>query len=40
MGSSLSFGQTKPATTRPNIIFIYTDDQRYDALGVVQNEQG
>ena len=25
---------------RPNIIFIYTDDQRFDALGVVQNEQG
>ncbi len=25
---------------RPNILFIYTDDQRWDALGVVQREQG
>ncbi|WP_309714491.1 sulfatase-like hydrolase/transferase [Armatimonas sp.] len=27
-------------TSRPNIIVIYTDDQRWDALGVVQKEQG
>ena len=27
-------------TSRPNIIFIYTDDQRFDALSVVQKEQG
>ena len=27
-------------STRPNILFIYTDDQRWDALGVVQKEQG
>jgi arylsulfatase A-like enzyme len=27
-------------TNRPNFLFIYTDDQRYDALGVVQREQG
>lgn len=25
---------------KPNIIFIYTDDQRFDALSVVQKEQG
>jgi arylsulfatase A-like enzyme len=25
---------------RPNFLFIYTDDQRWDALGVVQREQG
>src|SRR5437899_6460003 len=25
---------------RPNVVFIYTDDQRWDALGVVQKEQG
>ncbi len=25
---------------RPNFIFIYTDDQRYDCLGSVQEEQG
>lgn len=28
------------AAERPNFLFIYTDDQRYDALGVVQREQG
>ncbi len=28
------------AATRPNILFIYTDDLRWDALGVVQREQG
>ena len=28
------------ADERPNFIFIITDDQRWDALGVVQNEQG
>lgn len=31
---------TRAADSRPNILFIYTDDQRYDALGVVQREQG
>lgn len=25
---------------RPNFLFLYTDDQRFDALGVVQREQG
>ncbi|MES2694936.1 MAG: sulfatase [Verrucomicrobiota bacterium] len=25
---------------KPNFVFIYTDDQRYDAMGVVQREQG
>src|SRR5262245_577415 len=25
---------------RPNFVFIYTDDQRWDTLGVVQREQG
>ncbi len=28
------------ADTRPNFIFVLTDDQRYDAMGVVQREQG
>jgi len=28
------------ADARPNFVFIYTDDQRWDALGVVQREQG
>lgn len=29
-----------PALQRPNFLFIYSDDQRWDALGVVQREQG
>jgi len=28
------------AERRPNLLFIYTDDQRHDAMGVVQQEQG
>ncbi len=28
------------AADRPNFLFIYTDDQRYDAMSVVQKEQG
>lgn len=28
------------AEPRPNFLFIYTDDQRWDAMGVVQREQG
>lgn len=28
------------AAERPNFVFVYTDDQRWDALGVVQREQG
>lgn len=33
---------TAPTTTptRPNFLFVYTDDQRYDAIGVVQREHG
>jgi arylsulfatase A-like enzyme len=33
------FASGQPAR-RPNVIVIVTDDQRYDALGVVQREQG
>jgi len=29
-----------PVRTKPNFLFIYTDDQRYDAMGLVQREQG
>jgi arylsulfatase A-like enzyme len=39
---SLTFGKTfsqSNAKKQPNIVFIYTDDQRYDALSVVQKEQ-
>jgi arylsulfatase A-like enzyme len=28
------------AAERPNFVFLFADDQRYDALGVVQKEQG
>ena len=28
------------AADRPNFVFIYTDDQRWDAMSVVQREQG
>jgi len=31
---------SQAAGRKPNFLFIYTDDQRYDALGVVQREQG
>lgn len=30
----------KEEVRRPNFIFIYTDDQRYDGMGCVQREQG
>ena len=35
-----SFVCATAAAERPNFVFIYTDDQRWDALGVVQREQG
>jgi arylsulfatase A-like enzyme len=28
------------AQPKPNFLFVYTDDQRWDAMGVVQREQG
>ena len=33
-------GPLRAAERRPNFLFIYTDDQRWDAMGVVQREQG
>ena len=30
---------TNPAPRKPNILFVITDDQRYDAMSVVQTEQ-
>jgi arylsulfatase A-like enzyme len=35
----MAAGLTK-TSVRPNFLFIYTDDQRWDAMGVVQREQG
>ncbi len=28
------------AERKPNLVYVFTDDQRWDALGVVQREQG
>ena len=33
-------GAVRAADRKPNFLFIYTDDQRWDAMGVVQREQG
>lgn len=33
-------GVAAHAAERPNFLFMYTDDQRWDTLGVVQREQG
>jgi len=44
LGVVLSSMSTGPLAAqrdaRPNFVFIYADDQRWDALGVVQREQG
>jgi hypothetical protein len=34
------FASVPRAAARPNLLFTYTDDQRYDALSVVRKEQG
>ena len=31
---------TQAADRKPNFVYVFTDDQRWDALGVVQKEQG
>jgi arylsulfatase A-like enzyme len=36
----MAAGHSFAAETRPNFLFLYTDDQRWDALSVVQQEQG
>ncbi|MEP4077348.1 sulfatase [Haloferula sp.] len=38
--SALTMQSLFAETARPNFIFVLTDDQRYDAVGVVQREQG
>lgn len=38
--SVLFSGHSGAAQRKPNFLFIYTDDQRWDAMGVVQREQG
>ncbi|MHB1306139.1 MAG: sulfatase family protein [Limisphaerales bacterium] len=39
-GLSIALGGQAAAPTQPNVLVILTDDQRWDALGVVQREQG
>lgn len=39
--AALSAAETQAVAPRkPNFVYVFTDDQRYDALGVVQREQG
>jgi arylsulfatase A-like enzyme len=40
VASLLAAVPARAAERRPNFLFVYTDDQRWDALGVVQREQG
>jgi arylsulfatase A-like enzyme len=37
---SLSGGKAEGAERKPNFLFVFTDDQRWDAMGVVQREMG
>jgi arylsulfatase A-like enzyme len=41
-GAGLGVSSINAATAarKPNFLFVYTDDQRWDAMGVVQREQG
>jgi arylsulfatase A-like enzyme len=39
-GLLLGLASAAAAERKPNFLFIYTDDQRWDAMGVVQREQG
>jgi arylsulfatase A-like enzyme len=39
-GLLASLQLTQAAERKPNFLFIYTDDQRWDAMSVVQREQG
>ncbi len=36
----LALSGARAAERKPNLLFVYTDDQRWDAMGVVQREQG
>lgn len=38
--SLLAPAAARAADRKPNFLFVYTDDQRWDAMGVVQREQG
>jgi N-acetylglucosamine-6-sulfatase len=36
----VAMGGSAKAEPRPNFVFVYTDDQRWDAMSVVQGAQG
>ncbi len=38
--SPFALSSAQAAERKPNFLFVYTDDQRWDAMGVVQREQG
>ena len=38
--SALLCGRSFAAERKPNFVFIYSDDHRWDAMGAVQREQG
>ncbi len=38
--AAVAIAEERDGQQAPNILFVYTDDQRWDALGVVQAEQG
>ena len=38
--AALITSRSSAADRKPNFLFIYTDDHRWDAMGVVQREQG
>lgn len=40
LASLVLFGGVAGAAERPNFVFLFADDQRYDAMSVVQKEQG
>ena len=40
LGLAMLSASIAQAAERPNLLFIYTDDQRYDAVSVIQKEQG
>ncbi len=40
MSLILGHTTTKAADSKPNFVFVYADDHRWDALGVMQREQG
>ena len=40
IGVLLFVAALRAADRKPNFLFIYADDQRHDAMGVVQREQG